>query len=191
MAGVGAVLVLGVAGCGSVSVDEATVQRWEEQGIDADLLFLIEVPGFTAAGQSIGVMGEDGLGMSYTSDANPGDLAHLLVERHPFDGDRCAALPVPDADPAATVECVPDRSGWYRTSGGFHEYVLPLEQGHVRLSAPQGAVTLDALRATLAAAESLSGISILNTPWPTPSIPRGDLPSVGDGAPDNSVNEGG
>ncbi|ROO86040.1 hypothetical protein EDD29_3601 [Actinocorallia herbida] len=192
MVGAVLVVVLGAGGCGSVTMDEETVARLTEQGVDPDLIFLVEVPGFDAAEQSMGPVGDDGFGMSYTSESRPGAIAHLRAEKTAFDDARCTAIPISDADPAVPVECASEATGWYRTSGGFHEYVLPLDPGgHLRLSAPVDALSAADLRASLLAAESLAGVTILTTPRPVPSITRGDLPSVGDGAPDNSVGEGG
>ncbi|KOX02989.1 hypothetical protein [Streptomyces sp. NRRL B-3648] len=131
-------------------------------GIAPELVYLTDVPGFTLAQQSIGVNGDDGFSASYW--AKDGAVLHLYAERGSA------------ADCPTDYVCrAPAKGRVVRISG---EKVAP---GVLRRAA-------DAVHRP--APEELAGL----LPPPrtaTAPVQRGDLPSYGDGAPDNSVGEGG
>ncbi|MDX6742280.1 hypothetical protein [Actinocorallia sp. A-T 12471] len=164
-------------------MDSATVNRLKAQGVDPALIYKVDVPGFTAAEQSMGVVGEDGYGVSYTSADFPGQTVHLRVDHGTF-GERDCALPIFEGGPTASIVCTGDGEGWYRKGGGRHEYVLPVADHLLRLNAPDTALDHSALRASLTNAQPLIEAPATPTPTePVPSVTRGDLPSIGDGAP--------
>ncbi|MFI6316243.1 hypothetical protein ACIBG8_01920 [Nonomuraea sp. NPDC050556] len=152
-------------GCGteSLAIDQAL-----RQGVAADLIYLVELPGFTLNEQSVGVVGDEGFGAVYTADG----------------GSRVVELRI-DRDTA----CEPDGSGWYRSGGGRQEYTAVRGDHFIRLTAELG----DVDRATMkAAVEGARNVKVRGTPSPSPPpVRRGDLPVTGDGAPVNNVGAGG
>lgn len=181
----GALLAIAlVGGCGNAVTNAATVDRLEAQGVDPDLIYEVDVPGYTPAAQSAGVINEDGFGLSYRSSER-GGIVHLRIDRSAFDDARCAEFPIFDAESGSAVRCEPDESGWFRTGGGRHEYALLLGDHLLRLNAPADALDEYALRTALLEARPLRGEPPRPTRRPLSPVPRGDLPSVGDGAPHN------
>jgi hypothetical protein len=112
--------------------------------------------------------------------------------------DSCPEQPIGQgAGGAAKVTCERDGELWYRTSAGEHEYAVP-EDGHVvRISAGTALVDRDVLRAAARAAHRPADAELAfllpHMPPPPPGEPieRGDLPSHGDGAPNNDVGASG
>lgn len=156
-----------------------------------ELIQVNEADGFEVAPQSVGIVGGDGFGSVYVS-ARDGARIRPTVDRGTLNAANCPDTPVDGAP--GPVECEPDGHAWYRTSGRAHEYARA-EDGHVvRLSGDRDAVDRDTLRR---AAESghpaddreLDALLPEQTAPPAP-VERGDLPPVGDGAPNNSVPEG-
>ncbi|MFG3154778.1 hypothetical protein ACGF7W_22325 [Streptomyces sp. NPDC048219] len=167
--------------------------RAQALGIAPELVYVTGSPGLTLAQQSVGVLGDDGFSATYLTGS--GALVRLSVDRGSMTEDTCPGLPVGDST-GGRATCERDADAWYRTGGGQHEYALP-ENGHVvRLSADADAVPREVLRE---AAESVhrpdaaEAADTLPSPRPAATAPveRGDLPPVGDGAPDNSVGLGG
>ncbi|MEO3784717.1 hypothetical protein ABGB12_15375 [Actinocorallia sp. B10E7] len=189
--------LLALSACGSQVLSTAQMERLERDGVDLVLVYLVELPGYTLAEQSLGVIGEDGFGASYTGAG--GKVAHLRVERAASADEVCAG-PLLDAPPDAPVTCVRDDTGWYRTSNGRHEYVAFSGDHRLSLNAPLDDPDRDVLGRALAEAEDRFGSKArfgtpppvrLNDPTPTTPAPRGDLPTIGDGAPVHPSGPGG
>jgi hypothetical protein len=173
--------------------DEVTENRARALGIAPELVYVTGTPGLTLAQQSVGVLGDDGFSATYLTGS--GALVRLSVERGSMTGDTCPGRPVGDST-GGRATCARDTDAWYRTGGGQHEYALP-KNGHVvRLSADADAVPRGVLREAAASVhrpDAAEAAATLPSPWPAAGTPveRGDLPPVGDGAPDNSVDVGG
>ncbi|MEV5002818.1 hypothetical protein [Nocardioides sp. LML1-1-1.1] len=182
------VLLLLAAGCGTESagaddgpppLPDATYQRLLDQGVDPDLVYTIELPGFALAEQSAGVLGEADYGATYVPEDPPYTTqVGLRVTSGTYDAARCASEPLG----SGAVTCVPDDKGWYRTGGGQHEYVVAADGRVLGVSAPVDAVDRAALVAAALGARHHDGGDLTPVP-PSPPVSRGDLPSNGDGAP--------
>ncbi|MEV6397503.1 hypothetical protein AB0M39_22490 [Streptomyces sp. NPDC051907] len=154
-------------------------------------VYVTEVDGYHLAQQSVGVSGEDGFSSVYITDKGVQIL--LEVDRGTIAEADCAQRPVYQAEGQA-VRCERDGDGWYRTAGGRHEYARA-EDGHVVRVAAERAVERSTLRTAFKAAHAADERE-LDAVLPPPRdrgqpVERGDLPPVGDGAPDNSVGVGG
>ncbi|MET9451466.1 membrane lipoprotein [Streptomyces cinerochromogenes] len=136
--------------------------RLRASGIAPELVYVTDVPGFTLAQQSVGVNGDDGFSAAYW--AKNGAVLHLYAERGSA------------ADcPAGHVCLAPAKGQVVRIYGE------KLGPGVLRRAA-------DAVHRP-----TPEELAALLPPAPTATAPvrRGDLPSYGDGAPDNRVGEGG
>lgn len=162
-------------------------------GISPELVYITKAPGFTLAQQSVGVSGDDGFSASYTS-LKTGAVISLRVEHGTMTAATCAKRPVAGVAGEHTT-CVRDGDAWYRTGGGQIEYTIA-EKGHiVYVDAEQGKVTREVLRKAALSVHrpSESELDGLLPPARTATAPveRGDLPTAGDGAPNNEVGTGG
>ncbi|MFF9454133.1 hypothetical protein [Streptomyces flaveolus] len=172
---------------------EELENRAQALGIAPELVYVTRTPGLTLAQQSVGVLGDDGFSATYLTGS--GALVRLSVERGTMTEDTCPNRPVGDST-GGRAACERDAEAWYRAGGGQHEYALP-EDGHVvRLSAEADAVPREVLREAAEAVhrpDAAEAAATLPSPRPAAGTPveRGDLPPVGDGAPDNSVDVGG
>ncbi|MFE4175906.1 hypothetical protein ACFRR7_28325 [Streptomyces sp. NPDC056909] len=192
-------LALASAACGNerahagAQADRAELEaraRYMQSAIE--LIRVTEVDGFEVAPQSVGVVGGDGFGSTYVS-ARDGARIQLTVDRGTLTAATCPDVPLHGAS-GGRAECERDGTAWYRLSGGTHEYARA-EDGHVvRVSGERATVDRGTLRR---AAESVrpatdAELDALLPEQTAPASPveRGDLPPVGDGAPDNSVPEG-
>jgi hypothetical protein len=180
----------GTPGASAVPATSAEIaSRARSLGFDPDLVYVIDPPGFTLAQQSVGVS-DVGLSVSYTSPKT-GAVINLRVEPGTMTDANCATQAVISEH----MTCVRDGNAWYRTGGGEAEYVLA-QKGHlVHVDAEQGNVTRAVLHK---AAQSLrrpykSELPVILPPARTATAPveRGDLPTAGDGAPNNSVGTSG
>ncbi|MFI6333637.1 hypothetical protein [Streptomyces sp. NPDC050535] len=159
--------------------------------IAPELVYVTEAPGFTVAQQSVGVYGGDGFSAAYWSQETGGQI-QLYADRGTVTAKSCA-----EPSPGQHADCERDGPGWYRTGSGQHEYLLP-EKGDVvvRVVADSAmvdrAVLLDAAEAVHRPGNTELA-ALFPTPAPTATAPveRGDLPPVGDGAPDNEVGTSG
>lgn len=170
---------------GPAPLPDDTYQRVLAQGVDPDLVHTIELPGFELAEQSAGVLGAADYGATYVPTEPPHDTeVRLVVRTGTYDGARCAGDPLATAGGSTVpvASCASDDAGWYRTGGGWHEYVV-LDAGHVlTISAPATAVGRgDLVEAALGARHQDGGTIAPKTP--SSPVPRGDLPTTGDGAP--------
>jgi hypothetical protein len=131
-------------------------------GIAPELVYVTDVPGFTLAQQSVGVNGDDGFSVAYW--AKNGALLHLYAERG-------SAAECPEG-----YVCLAPAKGQVVRVGGE------------KVAADVVREAADAVHRPTPA--ELAGFL---PPAPTATAPaeRGDLPSYGDGAPDNSVGQGG
>ncbi|MFI9246713.1 membrane lipoprotein [Streptomyces sp. NPDC053086] len=136
--------------------------RLRALGIAPELVYVTDAPGFTLAQQSVGVNGDDGFSVAYW--AKNGAVLHLYAERGSAAG--C---------PEGYACLAPAKGQVVRISG---EKVAPAV---IRSAA-------DAVHRPTPA--ELAGL-LPPAPTATAPVARGDLPSYGDGAPDNSVGEGG
>jgi hypothetical protein len=155
-----------------------------------ELVYVTEAPGFTLAQQSVGVYGDDGFSGVYWSKETNAQI-QLSVERGTMTARSCPKQPVGGMAGERTV-CERDGDAWYRAGGGRHEYAL-VEKGHVlKVSGDSTKVTRAVLRSALHSAHRPSDAELAAVLPPAPTtatapVERGDLPSTGDGAPNNEV----
>ncbi|MCP3818345.1 hypothetical protein NLX86_09520 [Streptomyces sp. A3M-1-3] len=181
-------LVLTACGTEPSSVDRTELEaRAEAKQSAIELIHVTEVPGYEVAKMSVGVIGHDGFQATYTSKT--GEMITLSVDRGKLDGKSCSG-------------CERDGENWYRTSAGTHEYArsegAATDAHVVRLSADSTRVDRETLRraaesAHVADDEELDAVlpdSAGTDPGGQP-VERGDLPPVGDGAPNNEVGASG
>ncbi|MFE9763616.1 hypothetical protein ACFYPC_03610 [Streptomyces sp. NPDC005808] len=181
-----------LAGCGTEKAGAGTLDpppagpdraeldaRARALQIAPELVYVTEAPGFTLAQQSVGVYGGDGFSSVYWSEKTGGQI-HLYVDRGTVTAESCAG-------------CERDGDVWYRGGSGQHEYLLP-EKGDVvvRVSADSAMITRAVLRDAATASHRPGNVelaALFPAPAPTATAPveRGDLPPVGDGAPNNEV----
>ncbi|WP_433360965.1 hypothetical protein [Streptosporangium sp. CA-115845] len=185
------VAVLGlVVGCGSeASLSQNVLDQVRRQGAAPELIYVLELPGYELAVLSAGVFGNDGFGAVYFSE---GSLVQLRVDRGTFSDARCADTPLMDADPpGAPVRCERDEVGWYRSGGGRHEYTAVRADHFIRLNGGVDEVDRAALKAAVAGARQAIPDGFGTPLSPSAPVERGDLPTSGDGAPNNKVGPGG
>ncbi|MBA2809858.1 hypothetical protein E0500_021250 [Streptomyces sp. KM273126] len=173
--------------------DRAELQaRAEALGLAPELVHVTESPGFTLVRQSVGVYGGDGFSSAYWSHKRGAQIL-LLVDRGTMTAENCPKQPVGQGA-MGPVTCERDGDAWYRTSGGQHEYAVP-EKGHaVRIGGDTAKIDRDVLRAAAEAARRPTSAELaflLPHPRHGQPVERGDLPPLGDGAPNNHVGPGG
>lgn len=141
-------------------------------------MYVIEVPGFERAEQSVAPSGADGYQSTYVS-AETGAMIHLVVDRGTVDEAACG--------------CERDGDAWYR-AGGTHAW-LRAEDGHtVTVDADAATVDRDTLRAALTSARPATDAEldeILPETGSRRPVERGDLPPAGDAAPQDPENASG
>ncbi len=150
------------AACGSGPADaDELASRAASIGVDPDVVYAVSLDGFEPASQSVGVYGDAGFSVAYTSPA--GGFAQLTTD--PRGGTDAGCVAVDDQR-----ECV-----------AVHDGVA------VRLSAAGDAVDEDTLRAAVEGAHPPSADELAalfaDVPDGGEPVDRGDLPPVGDGAP--------
>lgn len=189
------VAALGLAclsACGSVVAGSSGVDmgRLRALGVAPDLVYLVDLPGYEMAEQSMGGIGEEGFGVFYTSAG--GRQVELRVDRGTFGDDVCRSTPINLATPPdALVLCVHDEVGWYRMAGDRHEYVALRGDVLIKLGGGVTDVGRAALKTAVGGARRATGDGKAGTTPPRVPVERGDLPTAGDGAPDNAVGPGG
>ncbi|MET8451870.1 membrane lipoprotein [Streptomyces sp. NPDC005209] len=153
-------------GGASASPDTAQLDsRVRALGVPPELVYVTGASGFMPAQQSVGVNGDDGWSVSYWS--KDGGILHLYV-----DSGTATAAGCPKQE-----ECVAPAKG---------------QLVHISGEKVSRAVLREAAHAVhRPSAKELAELLPSPAPTPTEPIRRGDLPSNGDGAPDNSVGEGG
>lgn len=185
-----------LAGCGSETADPAgpaeIAARANPMGIAPEHVYVIEANGFDVAEQSVGVSGDDGFSAHYVSQGTGGQL-HLRVDRGALTDADCAEQPV--AGTSGTTRCTRDGNAWYRATGDRREYAVP-KDGHVVHVTGGPDVPRDVLREAALGARRPSPAELDELFSDAPDfdgspVERGDLPTVGDGAPDNEPGVGG
>ncbi|MER6466150.1 membrane lipoprotein [Streptomyces sp. NPDC001228] len=157
-----------LTGCGTEKADPGAAKpadpaeltsKAQALGMNPDLVYVTEAPGFTLAQQSVGVQGDDGFSASYADDT--GAVIHLYTDhlryagQHPYE--------------AKEKDCVV----WLEGEGGVSGAVLAKA---VRAIHRPTAGELDTLLPTPDPAFT-----------DDQPVQRGDLSPAGDGVPDNSV----
>ncbi|WP_228181549.1 hypothetical protein [Streptomyces anulatus] len=161
----------------------------------AEHVWVTEAPGYTLARQSVGVIGDDGFGSVYTT-AEGGQI-QLRVERRAHAGADCTKDPAPAGGQEPPVTCERDGEQWYRATESGHAYAQ--EQGDlvVTVSGAREEVDRAALRGAALAAHRADDHELDQVLPPAGEasgrqpVERGDLPPVGDGAPNNDVGASG
>lgn len=161
----------------------------------AEHVWVTEAPGYTLARQSVGVVGDDGFGSVYTTSG--GGQIQLSVERLPHADADCTDGPAAGSAQDPVVTCERDGGQWYRATESGHAYAQ--EQGDlvVTVSAAREEVDRAALRAAARAAHRADDHELDRVLPPADEtsgrqpVERGDLPPVGDGAPNNDVGASG
>ncbi|WP_282694250.1 hypothetical protein [Streptomyces sp. CC208A] len=189
-------LLLAVTGCGTVTAggtpppppDRSALEaRARHAQIRVEHVYVTEAEGYAPALQSAGVVGDDGFQIVYVREDGGGNLT-LTAERRPFRAEECVA------GPAKGDSCVAEGDGWYRRTGEQHAYLRNENGLRVEVAAPL-TVPRDLLRQAAAKAHRADDTELdAVLPKSTgggPPVERGDLPPVGDGAPDNAVGASG
>ncbi|MCF2435180.1 hypothetical protein LV779_13470 [Streptomyces thinghirensis] len=182
----------------SASVTEAADQgeldaRAQALGVAPELVYVTGAPGFTLAQQSVGVLGGDGFSATWVSHETGAHL-RLSVDRGSITAAGCPEQPVGVCPASATMRA---RRRRLVAAPAPDDASTPCPEGHVvRVSAEADAVPRDVLREAALGAhrpDASEAAALLPSAEPAPSAPveRGDLPSFGDGAPDNNVDVGG
>lgn len=161
----------------------------------AEHVWVTEVPGYALARQSVGVIGDDGFGSVYTTPG--GGQIQLRVERRAHAGADCTKDPAPAGGQEPLKTCERDGEQWYRATESGHAYAR--EQGGlvVTLSGAPEEVDRATLRSAARAAHRADDHELDQVLPPADEaggrqpVERGDLPPVGDGAPDNEVGASG
>ncbi|MFF9474916.1 hypothetical protein ACF1E9_20140 [Streptomyces roseolus] len=188
-----AVGLAALTGCGTVTAadppapDRAALEaraRYAQTRVEH--VYVTEAEGYAPALQSAGVVGDDGFRIVYVN--KDGGSVTLSAERRPFRAEECVAGP-PDGD-----GCEAEGDGWYRRTGDRHAYLRNENGLRVEVAAPL-AVPRDLLKRAAAKAHRADDAELdavlPKSTGPDGPVERGDLPPVGDGAPDNSVGVGG
>ncbi|MEU8779128.1 hypothetical protein [Streptomyces sp. NPDC048606] len=189
LAACGTVVAGSGSGSGSVSPSApvpdrpALEARARAAQIAVENVYVTGAPGFAPAVQSAGVSGDDGFSVTYVHTGT-GARIDLTAERRPL-------------DTVCGRGCVPDGGLWYRAGdAGEHAYAVERDGLLVRLAADPAKVDRATLREAAKAAHPASDAeldAVLPAPrgdaGPPPT--RGDLPPVGDGAPNNEVGASG
>ncbi|MFG2129983.1 hypothetical protein ACGFNV_19555 [Streptomyces sp. NPDC048751] len=195
-----------LTGCGTQKADAGTgtadaspadptelATRAKALGVAPEFVHVTRASGYTLAQQSVGVYGGDGFSATYWS-RKAGTRLTLSVDRGTMTAENCPEQPVGDASSGSTT-CTRDGDAWYRSDGQQEEYAIP-QKGHVVRLAGEG-VPRDVLSEAArnvhrpSAAELDTLLPDTGGQQPTGPVERGDLPPVGDGAPDNNVDVGG
>ncbi|NUP63520.1 MAG: hypothetical protein HOW71_15270 [Nonomuraea sp.] len=156
-------IVLSARGSGS-ALSRSLIDQALRQGAAPDLMYVVDLPGYELAEQSVGVINEEGFGAFYY--APDGKLVELRVDRGPY---TCAGA------------CERDGDGWYTEREGRQEYIAIRPDHHVRLACPAGQVDRAVLKQAAEGARPAVG-DVTPAPPPSPAE-RGDLPENGDGPP--------
>ncbi|MEV0226111.1 hypothetical protein [Streptomyces sp. NPDC050704] len=191
-AGAGSGTGTGTASGPEGSADPAELAaRARALGIAPEFVYVIEAPGFAVAQQSVGVYGGDGFSATYTSQETGAQIG-LFVDRAELTAETCPKLPTGQGS-SESVTCERDGKAWYRKGPNQHEYAVPRDGHVIRLSTDANTVDRTVLREAAAAVHhpDAAELAALLPPAPegaaTEPVERGDLPPVGDGAPDNEV----
>jgi hypothetical protein len=119
-----------LSGCdGGVALSRERLDDLRAQGVAPDSVYLVDLPGYELAEQSMSVYNDEGFQTFYYSAE--GRQVWFGVDRGAFGDEVCQETPLHDAGPVtAPISCEFDEVGWYRTSGPRHEYAIT-DAGHV------------------------------------------------------------
>ncbi|MEU5293375.1 hypothetical protein [Streptomyces umbrinus] len=182
-------------GTGSSADPAELAARAGALGIAPELVYVTEAPGFAVAEQSVGVFGGDGFHAAYFSQKTHSQL-ELFVDRGTLTAENCPQTQVGQGS-GESVACERDGDAWYRKAGGRHEYAVPRDGHVIRLVGDAKRLDRAVLREAAKATHhpDAAELTALLPPAPegtaTEPVERGDLPPVGDGAPNNEVGASG
>ncbi|GHH33222.1 hypothetical protein FHS35_003408 [Streptomyces umbrinus] len=182
-------------GTGSSADPAELAARAGALGIAPELVYVTEAPGFAVAEQSVGVFGGDGFHAAYFSQKTHAQL-ELFVDRGTLTAENCPQTQVGQGS-GESVACERDGNAWYRKAGGRHEYAVPRDGHVIRLVGDAKRLDRAVLRKAAKATHhpDAAELTALLPPAPegtaTEPVERGDLPPVGDGAPNNEVGASG
>lgn len=167
-----------LAACGdSTPASPATIaERAEPVGIAPDLVYTADVEGFSLAVGSVGPYADEGMSAIWT---RPGDdelaVITLLTSRAPHSD----AVPCDELADTARAEAL---TCW-----------VAVTSGHVTLTGEgvDAAKLREVAESVHVPNEGELDRLFADVQVPQEPVERGDLPAVGDGAPDNSVGAGG
>ncbi|MEX2980925.1 hypothetical protein [Streptomyces sp. C36] len=184
------------AGSGAVhsGVDRSELEaRARAAQVSIKNVYVTKVPGYEVAKQSVGVLGADGFSATYV-EQETGARIRLAVDQGSMDAASCPKAPLRGGNGGMGdgAKCLRDGKGWYRTSGKQHEYASEVDGRLVQVTADTGTVDRATLRKAAEAAHAASDTELDAVLPPQQSsggqpAGRGDLPPVGDGAPNNKV----
>lgn len=139
-----------------MTLSRAQLDDLGSEGVAPDMVYLVDLPGYELAEQSMSVYNEEGFQAYYFSAE--GRQVWFGVDRGSFSDAVCAVKPLHDAEPlVAPDSCEYDEAGWYRTSGRWHEYAT-VQQGHViRISGLKADVDRASLKEAISGARHASG----------------------------------
>ncbi|MFD4020674.1 hypothetical protein [Streptomyces sindenensis] len=191
----------GPSGSAGPAPDRAELEaRASAAQLVAEHVWVTEAAGYALARQSVGVLGDDGFGSVYTEP--DGGQIKLSVERLPHADADCTDGPAAGSEQEPLVTCERDGEQWYRATESGHAYAR--EQGDlvVTLSGERQEVDRATLRSAALAAHRAddyeldrvlppAGEPAERQPVERQPVERGDLPPVGDGAPNNEVGASG
>ncbi|MZG03188.1 hypothetical protein [Streptomyces sp. SID5614] len=161
----------------------------------AEHVWVTEAEGYALARQSVGVLGDDGFGSVYTEP--DGGQIRLSVERLPHADADCTEGPAPGSAQEPLVVCERDGDQWYSATESGHAYAREQDGLVVTLSGTRQEVDRATLRAAARAAHRADDYELDQVLPPAGEgagrqpVERGDLPPVGDGAPNNDVGASG
>lgn len=170
--------------------------RAQALGIAPELVYVTEAPGFAVAQQSVGVFGGDGFHTAYFSQKTHAQF-ELFVDRGTLTAENCPKTQVGQGS-GESVACERDGDAWYRKAGGQHEYAVPRDGHVIRLVGDANRLDRAVLRKAAEATHHPDAAELTDLLPPAPDgaaatepVERGDLPPVGDGAPNNEVGASG
>lgn len=164
-------------GPGDPAGTAAIAERSGPAGIAPELVYVTDLDGFDLATQSVGVVGDDGLGAVYTrADGDTFAQVLLTTAREPMPGAVPCADLSDEAAGGAALSCVVVRGDAHITLAGEGVDAATLRAAGEAVRVP---------------GEDELGHLFADVQVPDVPVERGDLPAEGDGAPDNSVGEGG
>ncbi|WP_103533884.1 hypothetical protein [Streptomyces sp. SM11] len=167
-------------------------------------VWVTEAPRYALARQSVGVVGDDGFGSVYITPE--GGQLQLRVERRAHAGADCTKAPAPAGIEGPLVTCERDGQQWYRATESGHAYAREKGGLVVTVSGAREEVDRATLRSAARAAHRADDHELDQVLPPAGEAPgqqpaeeapgqqpveRGDLPPVGDGAPNNDVGASG
>ncbi|MFC8195664.1 hypothetical protein ACFUTV_09700 [Streptomyces sp. NPDC057298] len=189
---------------GSVADPVELDARARVLGIAPEHVYVTGAPGFAVARQSVGVYGGDGFSAAYVSQEARATF-EMLVDRGTMTAKNCPTVQVSQGSggsvaaggPRDEVTCERDGDAWYRKAGGRHEYAVPRDGHVIRLVGDVKGLDRAVLRGAAEAAHHPDAEELADLLPPAPEgaatepVERGDLPPVGDGAPNNEVGASG